>query len=112
MPYYGRTLEKKFKEANYRLEQKEIVQIGIQLINALESIHAAGFTYNDLKCDNIVIDESDNLRLIDFGFATRFRSSEGEHLSQRSMKHFRGNMIFASLNMFEFKSTSRRDDLI
>ena len=52
----------------------------------IERIHIAGYTYNDLKLDNIIIGDSDfsddslhQLRLVDFGFAERFRKKNGEH---------------------------------
>ena len=61
--------------------------LGINLIDILEQIHNAGFVYNDLKPENIMIgpyqadhpspDNSfDNkmLHLIDFGFVSSFIS--------------------------------------
>ncbi|XP_058814905.1 testis-specific serine/threonine-protein kinase 3-like [Topomyia yanbarensis] len=40
-----------------------------QLINAVEYIHKMGVVHRDIKCENIVFDESFTLKLIDFGFA-------------------------------------------
>lgn len=34
---------------------KTTAQIGIQLVNILEKIHEAGYVFNDLKPDNILI---------------------------------------------------------
>ena len=61
---------------------------GIQLINILEKIHRAGFVYNDLKLDNLLLDadvdiqsllmtdkdffETVNVNIIDYGFVTRY----------------------------------------
>jgi len=86
------------------------------MVKNLQYIHRAGYTYNDLKLDNILIGNSrgqelSTLRLIDFGFAARFMKS-GTHMKEESTDVFRGNMIFASINQFKFKITSRRDDLI
>lgn len=36
----------------------------------------------------------------------------GEHFEQVDTELFQGNLIFSSLNQLNFKSTSRRDDLI
>ena len=33
-------------------------------------------------------------------------------MKEENVEVFRGNMIFASVNLFKFKITSRRDDLI
>ena len=35
-----------------------------------------------------------------------------EHFEQVDTEMFQGNLIFSSLNQLNFKSTSRRDDLI
>ena len=51
--------------------------------------------------------------LIDFGFATRYLNARtGQNVECKDIEEFRGNIIFASHNQMEFKSTSRRDDLI
>jgi hypothetical protein len=33
-------------------------------------------------------------------------------MKEQETEYFRGNMIFASINLFNFQMTSRRDDLI
>ena len=69
-----------------------------------------------MKPDNILLDfqskSLDSVNLVDFGFSTKYLDKDGKHLPQRDLESFRGNMLFASSNQFEFKSTSRRDDLI
>uniref|UniRef100_A0AAG5DE66 Protein kinase domain-containing protein n=1 Tax=Anopheles atroparvus TaxID=41427 RepID=A0AAG5DE66_ANOAO len=46
-----------------------------QLADALEYVHKRGIAHRDIKCENIVLDASDTLKLIDFGFACRVRST-------------------------------------
>ena len=55
------------------------------LVSALEIIHEAGYCYNDLKLDNVMIELRKNKEprtvLIDYGMATRFIDKKtGEHL--------------------------------
>lgn len=76
MPKYGKNLEQIFRQQNNKLPFQTIIQIGLKLIDIIEMIHAAGYTYNDLKLDNILIGDHqqtehsmNQVRLIDFGFA-------------------------------------------
>ena len=41
-----------------------------QLINALSSLHKAGYAHLDIKLDNILISERGHLKLCDFAFST------------------------------------------
>jgi len=55
MTKYGRNLENIFAEHNYKFSSKTIYQLGIKLLDVIEKIHDAGYTYNDLKLDNILV---------------------------------------------------------
>ena len=41
-----------------------------QLINALSSLHKAGYAHLDIKLDNILVSEKGHLKLCDFAFST------------------------------------------
>lgn len=104
-------------DCNQYFSDKTICQIGIAIVKNLEQAHSAGYIYNDLKLDNILVGNSkgkelSHLRLIDYGFASKYRKKDKTHMKEESTDVFRGNMIFASINQFKFKITSRRDDLI
>ncbi|XP_015592593.1 serine/threonine-protein kinase grp isoform X3 [Cephus cinctus] len=44
-----------------------------QLISAVEYLHSRGVAHRDLKPENLLLDESDNLKVSDFGMATVYR---------------------------------------
>ena len=53
----------------------------------LERIHLLGWIYNDIKLDNIVVGDAESspsslseLRLIDFGFCTKYLDEKGAHI--------------------------------
>mmetsp|Transcript_3306 Transcript_3306/g.5492 ORF Transcript_3306/g.5492 Transcript_3306/m.5492 type:complete len:146 (+) Transcript_3306:282-719(+) len=103
MPMLGPNLETVFGELNNHFSEKTVAQIGISILTNLQLIHYAGYTYNDLKLDNILVGNSqggelNKLRLIDFGFAAKYRKSDGRHYKEDKVDSFKGNMIFASIN--------------
>ena len=49
-------------------------------IDSFKMIHGAGYIYNDLKFDNILVGPDDNLRIIDLGLSSRFVDSKGTHI--------------------------------
>ena len=50
--------------------------------------------------------------LIDFGMAKPYLNKYSDHVDQSILTEFSGNLIFSSQYQMDFKSTSRRDDLI
>jgi serine/threonine protein kinase len=118
MPRYGKNLEYIFEQHNHNFGLKTIVELGLKLLDIIEMIHNAGYTYNDMKLDNILVGDHTmsektmhQIRLIDFGFAARFLDKNRVHIAEEEVDVFRSNMIFATVNQFDFKVTSRRDDL-
>jgi serine/threonine protein kinase len=99
MPRYGENLQQFIRKNGFPVE-KDILQIGLSILEEFETIHNCGFTYNDLKPGNILLDyKSDSLshvNLVDFGLAKRFLDPDGVHLPKRELPHFDGNIMFAS----------------
>lgn len=58
-------------DSNGVLSAGVALDIMVQLLDALEAIHAGGVVHNDIKPDNILFDEDGSLRIIDFGNAER-----------------------------------------
>lgn len=48
-----------------------------QLIAAIDYCHRRGLVHRDVKCENLLFDRHDVLKLIDFGFARRFDVNAG-----------------------------------
>lgn len=88
------------------------------MLNLLETIHGAGYIYNDLKLENILVGPNDNLpsfalnnknhpgrsvfkkasiHIIDFGFCTPYIDFKtGNHVPKEQLDAFRGNLLFSS----------------
>ncbi|XP_036393337.1 hormonally up-regulated neu tumor-associated kinase homolog A-like [Megalops cyprinoides] len=52
-----------------RLEEGEAQKYVRQLVIAVEHLHRAGVVHRDLKIENLLLDENDNIKLIDFGLS-------------------------------------------
>jgi serine/threonine-protein kinase len=63
----GRLLRKILDEG--QIPQERALRIAIAVLDGLDYIHAQGVVHRDLKPENIMVDESDNIKLIDFGIA-------------------------------------------
>jgi serine/threonine-protein kinase len=50
-----------------RLEEQEVVDILLQVLDALEFIHELGLTHRDIKPENILLDAEGRARVTDFG---------------------------------------------
>ena len=94
---------------------KTTAMIGFQLIGVLHYIHDRHIIHRDVKPDNCVMGReelNENLYLIDFGLAKRYRSSKT--LKQNPLtkrKRLTGTARYASIHALEGYEQSRRDDM-
>lgn len=50
-------------------------KIFLQLLEAVKHCHGHGVLHRDLKCENILLDEGNNVKITDFGFAKHYDKS-------------------------------------
>jgi serine/threonine protein kinase len=53
---------------NRRLEIPECKEVCYQIVNALTHLHEKNIVHRDIKLENILIDESKKVKILDFGF--------------------------------------------
>jgi non-specific serine/threonine protein kinase len=63
----GQTLAKRI--GRQPLELAEILDLGIQIADALESAHAKGIVHRDLKPVNLIVNARGQIKILDFGLA-------------------------------------------
>lgn len=108
----GESLES-LKQRRGRLDLKLTLQVGIQILNLLKTIHYEGLIHRDVKPDNFLLGLNDKKRqlfIIDFGFCKSYRKGI-QHIPIRKTSSLIGSPSFASINAHEFTELSRRDDL-
>ena len=66
--------------ARHKLTTTQIVEIALQIAAALASAHAKGIVHRDIKPGNIIVSEAGQVKVLDFGLARRFKTSETEEL--------------------------------
>jgi serine/threonine-protein kinase len=64
----GRLLRKILDEEG-KMPQDRAIRIAVEVLDALDYIHANGVVHRDLKPENIMVDANDKIKLIDFGIA-------------------------------------------
>lgn len=103
----GLTLQQVFENAGRTLPLPTILKYMLQLCEILSYLHnqAKPIIFRDLKPTNMMIDEYDNIRLIDFGIARKY--DQGKLMDTAQM----GTIVFAAPEQFENKQTDPRTDI-
>lgn len=65
----GETLEERIREKALPLD--EILDLGVQVADALEAAHAAGIVHRDIKSANIMVTTRGQAKILDFGLSKR-----------------------------------------
>ena len=111
----GKSLESfKREQPKERFYLFDTLNLGIQMIRLVESIHKRLLIHRDIKPDNFLFGAestepatTEPIHLIDFGFCTKYKS----HFTPAKTSNLIGTPKFASISAHEFNELSRRDDL-
>lgn len=87
MPYIamefvkGVTLSERLRKTG-PLPFREIIDLGVQVAEALSKAHLVGVVHRDIKPSNILIDEQGRAKVLDFGLAKQLLEREEEDLTE------------------------------
>lgn len=91
-----------------------ILELGLQMLTALETMHILSFIHRDIKPDNILTGPTNQelFYLVDYGLSKNYiDSATKHHAPMREDTAFKGNLVFCSKNILSGISASRRDDI-
>lgn len=74
----------KFKELNWSITEEFIIELTCEIIDALREIHSHGIIHCDIKPENIMLNEHDDVQLIDFSYSRFIGKSEPMSATQNS----------------------------
>ncbi|KAJ2167343.1 Suppressor of Sensor Kinase (SLN1) [Coemansia sp. RSA 562] len=66
-----------------KLDEASIRVFVVQMLRGLEYLHRAGISHRDIKCDNTLLDENMNIKLVDFG-AAKVLNQQSQAATRRS----------------------------
>jgi eukaryotic-like serine/threonine-protein kinase len=75
----GKDLEARIADAEGYFPESQVIEWGVQLCDVLSYLHnhkPRPIIFRDLKPSNIMLDDRDRIRLVDFGIAKLFQSGE------------------------------------
>ncbi|CAD5212949.1 unnamed protein product [Bursaphelenchus okinawaensis] len=97
-----------------RFSTSTALQICIQTLRRIETLHDLGWLCRDIKAPNFAIGSDDRdgiVYMLDFGFARRYRDKFGNLLPPRPAAALLGTIHYASLASHQNQEQCRRDDL-
>ncbi|XP_074435474.1 hormonally up-regulated neu tumor-associated kinase-like [Larus michahellis] len=76
-----------------RLAEREVRRYTRQILSAVEHLHCQGIVHRDLKIENFLLDENNNIKIVDFGLSN---TAKFEGLSQELLHTQCGSPAYAA----------------
>lgn len=93
-----------------KLSMRCVLDWGHRILQILQAVHGTGIIHRDIKPENVMV-RGENLFLVDFGLSRFYLEHSGKHSPMKTGKEMIGTTRYASCNVHDGVSASRRDDL-
>ncbi|CAN8204538.1 unnamed protein product [Coccothraustes coccothraustes] len=91
-----------------RLVEQEVRRYTRQILSAVEHLHCQGIVHRDLKIENFLLDENNNIKIIDFGLSNTARF---EGVSQELLHTQCGSPAYAAPELLAHKKYGPKVDV-
>ena len=111
IPRYKQTLAVELQLSNnhigHCLDEKRVQSIGKQILDIFEYIHSHGYVHADVKAENILMNDSVQIYLLDYGLSRKVAVQYEEKVQRRH----EGTLEFTSVDVHRGAAPSFRGDL-
>uniref|UniRef100_A0AAQ4PZ22 non-specific serine/threonine protein kinase n=2 Tax=Gasterosteus aculeatus aculeatus TaxID=481459 RepID=A0AAQ4PZ22_GASAC len=91
-----------------RLEEKEVRRYTRQILSAVEHLHQHGIVHRDLKIENFLLDEHNNIKIVDFGLSNTLKA---ESLSLELLNTQCGSPAYAAPELLAHRKYGPKVDV-
>lgn len=98
VPYYKNGELNELVKSRNGLGEFDSLAYFFQIASAVEYLHELNITHRDIKLENILLDDTMNTQLIDFGFSYKYETEFERDSGKRIMSDYIENQLIGSLN--------------
>ncbi|XP_062324044.1 LOW QUALITY PROTEIN: hormonally up-regulated neu tumor-associated kinase homolog [Osmerus eperlanus] len=91
-----------------RLEEREVRRYTRQILSAVEHLHKHGIVHRDLKIENFLLDEHNNIKIVDFGLSNTLKA---ESLSLELLNTQCGSPAYAAPELLAHRKYGPKVDV-
>ncbi|KAF7664606.1 hypothetical protein LDENG_00171720 [Lucifuga dentata] len=91
-----------------RLEEREVRRYTRQILSAVEHLHKYGIVHRDLKIENFLLDEHNNIKIVDFGLSNTLKA---ESLSLELLNTQCGSPAYAAPELLAHRKYGPKVDV-